>query len=184
MAVGSITAFIHYGLLQRDTVWWGWGQHHAPADGASPAIAEEEHVSGVSQEFNWWKMSVTGTDNLFSTKYLWKITASCVTPVCVSATPMMVSVHHPPFAKHLFTDHKVCKKNCSSASLWFPINGMVQRMLSNSMWTMKAISCLRIFQVAHKLWSTIYDQLGDPGRNGGVLWEAEATVKTESIHVK
>lgn len=117
-----------------------------------PWMAEEERISGVSQEFNWWKMQlpVAGRLDLFRTKYLWKITASCVRPVFVSVSPMMIPMYHPPFAKHLFTDHKAYKKNCCSASLWFHINSMMQRRLSNSMWTMKAIPHLWTFQVEHK----------------------------------
>ena len=58
---------------------------------------------------------------IFSAQSIWKITASCVRPVFVSVAPMIIPMHHPPFAKHLFTDHKVYKKTAPQLACDFTL---------------------------------------------------------------
>lgn len=88
------------------TSWW-----------SLPWMAQEEHISGERWELNWGKMKlpVTGGGGLFGTKYLWKVTASLSGPL------MVIPMYHPPFAKHLFTDHKVHEKTAPQPACDFTL---------------------------------------------------------------
>lgn len=88
------------------TSWW-----------SLPWMAQEEHISGERWELNWGKMKlpVTGGGGLFGTKYLWKVTASLSVPL------MVIPMYHPPFAKHLFTDHKVHEKTAPQPACDFTL---------------------------------------------------------------
>lgn len=165
-------------VLWRGVAQWGWGTHHAPADGASLGMEgiqlwRESGISLVKNASACNKKRWPSQHNapLKNNSFL------CNTTICVTISHDDTDAP-PTIWKHLFTDRKGYKKNCSSASLWFPINGTMPRRLSNHMRTIKAIPRLWTSQVVQNWSPTLYDQLCDPGRTEEVTWSSNNRTKS------